>query len=85
MSNAEENNKSHMIFCGEKDIDYTQSNKYAFLRKKRKKKWTWYQKHLWHCNGPLNGPLAKIDTLLERNQEQDENIDFSMDYNTFCR
>lgn len=41
MSNAEENNKSHMIFCGEKDIDYTQSNKYAFLRKKRKKKWTW--------------------------------------------
>ena len=31
MSNAEENNKSHMIFCGEKDIDYTQSNKYAFL------------------------------------------------------
>lgn len=31
MSNAEENNKSHMIFCGEKDIDYTQSNNYAFL------------------------------------------------------
>lgn len=31
MSNAEENNKSHMIFYGEKDIDYTQSNKYAFL------------------------------------------------------
>ena len=26
-----------------------------------------------------------IDTLLEWNQEQDENIDFSMDYNTFCR
>ena len=31
MSNAEENNKSHMIFCGEKDIDYTKSNNYAFL------------------------------------------------------
>lgn len=26
-----------------------------------------------------------IDTLLEWNQEQDENIDFSMDYYTFCR
>ena len=26
-----------------------------------------------------------IDTLLKRNKEQDENIDFSMDYNTFCR
>ena len=32
-----------------------------------------------------NLEFTGIDTLLERNQEQDENIDFSMDYNTFCR
>ena len=31
MNNAEEKNTSHMIFYGEKDIDYTKSSNYAFL------------------------------------------------------
>ena len=30
MNNAEEKNTSHMIFYGEKDIDYTKSSNYAF-------------------------------------------------------
>ena len=36
---------------------------FILLRKKRKKKWTWWQKRLWQYNGPLNGPLAKISML----------------------
>ena len=55
MNNAEEKNTSHMIFYGEKDIDYTKSSNYAFLN------WNLYNysSNFPHFTGFSACPLVK--------------------------